>query len=155
VKFSGDNGAPNGTSIALLAEFEGASVLLAADAHAPVLVQSIQKLLKKRKASKLNVDLYKVSHHGSQNNVSSELIQLLDCSRYLVSTNGDHFYHPDRQAIARILKYGGKEKTIYFNYKNRMNDVWGDKLLESLRAKYGYSTVYPPGDRPGIIIDVL
>ena len=36
--FGGDNGASNGTSIALLAEFGGTSVLLGADAHAPVLV---------------------------------------------------------------------------------------------------------------------
>ena len=43
--FGGDNGAPNGTSIALLAEFGGASALFAADAHAPVLVESIKTLL--------------------------------------------------------------------------------------------------------------
>ena len=110
--FSGDDGAPNGTSIAVLAEYGGASALLAADAHAPVLVQSIRRLLASRRLEKLKVDVFKVSHHGSQNNVSSELVQLLDCPRYLISTNGDHFFHPDRQAIARILKYGGNEITV-------------------------------------------
>ena len=123
--FGGDGGAPNGTSIALLAEFNGARVLLAADAHAPVLVDSIKTLLRQSGDDRLKIDLYKVSHHGSQNNVSSELIELLDCPRYLVSTNGDHFYHPDRQAMARILRYGGDRKTVYFNYNNRLNDVWG------------------------------
>jgi beta-lactamase superfamily II metal-dependent hydrolase len=154
-RFDADNGAPNGTSIALLAEFGGASVLFTADAHSPVLVQSITRLLARRQQSRLKVDLLKVPHHGSQKNVSSELIQLLECPRYLVSTNGDHFFHPDRQGIARILKYGGDEKTLYFNYNCPLNDVWGDEVLADLRRRYHYTTVYPPVDRPGIAISLL
>ena len=155
--FGGDNGAPNGTSIAVLAEYEGASALLAADAHAPVLVASIRKLLAKRPHSKakLKIDLFKVSHHGSQNNVSAELVQLLDCPRYLLSTNGDHFYHPDRQAMARIIKYGGDEKRIYFNYKSHLNDVWGDEALQAVHKQYRYSTEYPPATQPGIVVPLL
>ncbi|HXM70900.1 MAG TPA: hypothetical protein VN970_07185, partial [Thermoanaerobaculia bacterium] len=84
--FGGDNGIPNGTSIAMLAEFGGASALLAADAHAPVLAESIRALLRQRGAERLKLDVFKVSHHASQNNVSTELLQLLDCSRYIVST---------------------------------------------------------------------
>jgi beta-lactamase superfamily II metal-dependent hydrolase len=147
--FGADTGAPNGTSIVLLAEYAGKSALLAADAHAPVVLASIQRLLRERGASRLKVDLFKVSHHGSQNNVSAELIRALDCAQYLISTNGDHFYHPDRQAIARILKYGGDRKTLYFNYKNRTNQVWGDRALASVRKKYQCSMVYPHSDRPG------
>ena len=154
-RFAGDNGAPNGTSIALLAEYGGASALLAADAHAPVLVESIQKLLRKRGTPRLKVDLFKVSHHGSQNNVSSELVQLLDCSQYLISTNGDHFYHPDRQAIARILKYGGDRKMLYFNYNTQWNRVWGDEALDPVRQRYHCTTSYPPADRPGTLVSLL
>ena len=130
------------------------SVLLAADAHAPVLVESIQQAAGQDADTqdKLKVDLFKVSHHGSQNNVSSELIQLLDCPRYLVSTNGDHFCHPDRQAIARILKYGGTRPSLYFNYRTRYNEVWA---REDLQEKYAYAAHYPPADRPGIVVPVL
>ena len=153
--FGGDGGAPNGTSIALLAEFNGARVLFAADAHAPVLVESIKALLRQSGADRLKIDLYKVSHHGSQNNVSSELIQLLDCPRYLVSTNGDHFYHPDRQAMARILRYGGGQKTVYFNYNNRLNDVVGIRRARRDAREYGYTTVYPHAEQPGIVVSLL
>jgi len=153
--FGGDGGAPNGTSIALLAEFKGARALLAADAHAPVLVESIKTLLRQSGDARLKIDLYKVSHHGSQNNVSAELIQLLDCPRYLVSTNGDHFYHPDRQAMARILKYGGDGKTVYFNYHDKYNEVWGADVLAATRTKYGCTTVYPSVNQPGIVVPLL
>jgi hypothetical protein len=155
-RFVGDNGAPNGTSIAVLAEFGGASALLAADAHAPVLVESIRALLRQRGgAERLKLDVFKVSHHASQNNVSAELIQLLDCPRYIVSTNGDHFCHPDRQAIARLIKYGRSDSNppaLYFNYKSQYNNVWEDP---DLQARYGYSTFYPADDRPGITVSLL
>lgn len=155
VKFGGDNGAPNGTSIALLAEFGGASVLLAADAHASVLEAAIDKLLAKRGGNRLKLDLFKVSHHGSQNNVSSDLIQRLDCSRYLLSTNGDHFYHPDRQAIARILKYGGERKELLFNYNSKFNQVWGNDAMASVRERYNATTSYPTSEQQGIVVALL
>ena len=155
VKFGGDNGAPNGTSIALLAEFGGASVLLGADAHAPVLSAAIDKLVRKRGGDRLKLDLFKVSHHGSQNNVSSDLIKKLDCPRYLISTNGDHFYHPDRQAIARILKYGGERKDLFFNYNSKFNQVWGDDALASVRERYNATTSYPSSEQPGIVVALL
>jgi beta-lactamase superfamily II metal-dependent hydrolase len=156
--FGGDNGAPNGTSLAVLAEYGGASALFAADAHAPVLVQSIKALLAKRGGDRLKLDAFKVSHHGSQNNVSSELVQLLDCPRYLVSTNGDHFCHPDRQAIARLIKYGrpGGDRdprpALHFNYRSRYNEIWAKP---DLQEKYGYSAFYPADDRPGVTVSLL
>jgi beta-lactamase superfamily II metal-dependent hydrolase len=65
---------------------------------------------------RLKIDAFKVAHHASQNNLSMELLQLLECPRYIISTNGDHFSHPDRQAIGRIIKYGGDRPALYFNY---------------------------------------
>ena len=80
---------------------------------------------------------------------------LLDCPRFLISTNGDHFYHPDRQAIARIIKHGkpgrGKPELI-FNYRTRYNDVWerGD-----LQEEHGFTTRYPDAEQPGLRVSLL
>jgi len=150
--FGGDAGLPNGSSIAMLAEFNGASVLLGADAHAPVLVTSIRKILKERQADRLTIDAFKVSHHASQNNLSIELLQLLKCQRYLISTNGDHFSHPDREAVARIIKYGGNRPSLYFNYRSKTNEVWAQP---DLQEKYRYLTCYPEGGVGGIKLPLL
>jgi hypothetical protein len=149
--FGGDGGLPNGTSIALLAEYGGASALLAADAYAPVVIESLRTLLRQRGTERLNVDAFKVSHHASQNNVSAELVELLDCPRYLVSTNGNHFAHPDRQAIARIIKYGNRP-SIYFNYKSTYNEVWA---RPDLQERYGYSASYPGAGRKGCVVSLI
>ena len=147
--FNSDTAAPNGSSIAVLAEYKGKSALLAADAHAPLMVSSIQKLLKQRAAKKLKVDAFKVAHHASQNNLNVELMQLLDCKNYLISTNGSHFNHPDREAIGRVIKYGGDKPRLYFNYLTKLNDVWASAELQE---KYGYQAVFPEPGKEGLII---
>jgi len=148
-KFSPDAAANNGSSIAVLAEYRDKSALLTGDAHAPLLVTSIQKLLKKRGAKQLKLDAFKVSHHASQNNLNVELMQLLDCKNYLISTNGLVFNHPDREAIGRVIKYGGDKPRLYFNYKTKLNDVWASAELQE---KYGYQAVFPEPGKDGLIV---
>jgi hypothetical protein len=150
--FSGDAGAPNGTSIALLAEFGGAAAVLGADAYAPVLAASIKRLLQQRGIDRLKVDVFKLAHHGSQNNLNKDLLALLDCRHYLLSTNGDYFCHPDRQAIGRIVKYGGARPTLHFNYRTRYNDVWAQP---DLQEKYSYAAHFPEADTQGLAVSLV
>ena len=82
-----DDEAPNGSSIALIAEWGDKRVMLGADAHPDLLSQSIRSLVGAR-GGRYALDLYKVSHHGSGGNTTRELIGLLDCRRFAISTNG-------------------------------------------------------------------
>jgi len=150
--FNGDTAAANGSSIAFLAEFGGASVLFGADAYAPTLVASIQRLLGERGLERLRLDAFKLPHHGSQNNLSSELMNLIDCRNYLFSSNGDHFYHPDRQVVARVIKYGGNQPSLHFNYRSRYTEVWSGPALQE---KYGFKTHYPDAAAPGLRISLV
>jgi hypothetical protein len=152
VPFGGDAGVPNGTSIALLAEYGGAAALLGADAYAPVLVGTLTRLLQQRGQERLKLDAFKVAHHGSQNNLSVELLELIDCRQYLLSSNGDHFCHPDRQAIARIIKYGGDRPSLEFNYKTRYNDVWA---APDLQEKHSYTAHFPAAETAGRVVSLL
>jgi beta-lactamase superfamily II metal-dependent hydrolase len=150
--FNGDAAAANGSSIAFLAEFGGISVLFAADAYAPILAASIRRVLDERGLERLRLHAFKLPHHGSQNNLSSELLKLLDCGHYLFSSNGDHFYHPDRQAVARVIKYGGNSPSLHFNYTSRSTEVWS---RQELQEKYGFTTQYPEAEAPGLRISLL
>ena len=143
--FSEDSAEANGSSIAVLAEFEGRRMLLTGDAHPSVLTAAIKRL----GPGKLAIDVCKLPHHGSKANVSRALLQALDCTRYLFSTNGAHFKHPDRQAVARVIKWGGAQSEITFNYRTKYNDMWESKLL---REKHGYTTVFPASDKEGVMI---
>ncbi len=103
--FGADHSVPNGSSIALLFEYGGTSLLLTADAYAGDLQQSIRRLLDERKQDHLEVDLFKVAHHGSMNNVTSELLDLVEPGVVLICTDGSRFGHPDVEAIDLLRKH--------------------------------------------------
>lgn len=144
-----DPSVPNGSSIALLLEFDGRAMLLTGDAHAEVMAKSINTLqgARGKAGERLRLDAFKLSHHGSGNATTIELLDLLDCPRYLVSSNGNIFYHPDREAIARVILHGGRKPTLCFNYRSTLNGFWDESAL---KKRYGYQTVYPPGKAEGL-----
>jgi hypothetical protein len=142
-----DPSVANGSSIAVLAEFDGRAVLLTGDAHAEVMGASIKRLLADRGSpGRLRLDAMKLSHHGSTNALTRGLLDLIECPQYLISTDGSKFYHPDREAVARVILYGGKNPKLIFNYRSEMNGLWGEPVL---RDKYGYRTDYPGNGEAG------
>ncbi len=59
-----------------------------------------------------STDALKVSHHGSKGNTSPELLRLLDAKRYLFSSSGAFFKHPDAETAARAIIQGGSGTQI-------------------------------------------
>jgi beta-lactamase superfamily II metal-dependent hydrolase len=145
-KFKAESKEPNGSSIAFLLEYDGKRLLLGADAHEDRLLSSLTMLAGTKK--RVALDLFKVPHHGSDGNLSRELLAIMDCPRYLISTNGSYFKHPTPEAIARILKFGGKHKTIYFNYDTKFTSPWKSAAYQ---GKYGYTAVYPAKGAAGTL----
>lgn len=138
-----DTKAPNGSSIAFIAEFDGRRVLLGADAHADQLATTLAA--NAGPDGRCAFDLVKLPHHASQGNVTQQVVELIDCTRFAVSTSGAHFGHPDPEAIARILKFGtAGPKTLFFNYSSDRTTPWDDPAL---RAQWDYACVFPP---PGV-----
>jgi metal-dependent hydrolase (beta-lactamase superfamily II) len=144
-EFEEDTSAANGSSIALLLEYQDRRILLAGDAHPGTLVESIRRL----GVDRLRLDACKLPHHGSRGSVSVELIEHLDCPAYIFSSNGDQFRHPHPEAVARVIKHGGSEPQLIFNYRHPQAVIWDD---ETLRRGYGYSTSYPPESSQGAVL---
>ncbi len=147
--FKPDTSAPNGSSIALLAEFDGKAALLTGDAHAPVLTRSISKLLQERSKDRLTLDACKVSHHGSRGNTNAELLAQLDCSKYLISCNGGVHQLPDNETIGCIIHWTRGQPELFFNYDCERTEVW---KRADLKNRYGYRTVY--GDAGDLLLDL-
>lgn len=147
--FHEDTAPANGSSIAFLAEYDGRRVLFAADAHPGRLIESINSLV--GAGNKLQLDVCKLSHHGSDHNTSPDLIDRLDCRRYLISTSGAKFKHPHRPAMARLIKHGSAGKELVFNYRSPYTRIWDD---EDLMNEGDYTATYPPNGSDGVIVDV-
>jgi hypothetical protein len=149
-RFGGDPSEANGSSIAFLAEHDGASVLFTGDAFAEVLARSLRRLAADRGSRSVPVDAFKVSHHGSRNNLSPELLEVLDCPRFLFSTNGRRFRHPDAVAVSRIV-VGTSGAELLFNYRTRYTEPWE---APRLRRRFGYRTRYPGNGASGLTLQL-
>jgi beta-lactamase superfamily II metal-dependent hydrolase len=162
-KFTPDKAVANGSTIALLAEFDGKTVLLAGDSHAPVLVDALGRLRRSRERGQLEADVFKVSHHGSAANVSAELLTALPSRRYVFSTSGAVFGHPDWETVARVIVSPSlAKKALLFNYtaatiaKNYQERKGRPPEWTSPRRarEYGYNLQFPSDDRKGLVVDV-
>ncbi len=142
-----DQSVANGSSIAFLAEMGSKSCLFLADAHHDVITSSIQRLLKERNRTRLKVNAVKVAHHGSAGNISDELLNLIDSPRFLFSTNGAIFDHPDSEAVQRIIARSNHQPpTLYFNYVSETTLPWNNTELQK-RLKY-HAEFNPTEDVP-------
>jgi len=147
-----DNSAANGSSIALLAEFAGKSVLLLADAHPDVVIASLQRLLQARGLERLPVGAVKLAHHGSKGNVSDELLALVDSPNFLFSTNGAIFRHPDDEAVQRVIARSVYVlPTLCFNYRSARNTGWESPAKQE---QLGYFTRYPETRGASMVVDI-
>lgn len=149
--FVADESEANGSSIALMAEYDGQSVLLSGDAHSGVLEAGIDRMLAERGLDRLPLKAFKLPHHGSKANVDAGLLKKVLCNRYLVSTNGAYFRHPDDVAMARVIKYGGDRVQLYFNYCSRFNKIWDEAPL---KHDHSYAAFYPKEDTGGAVIEL-
>lgn len=135
--FSQDSSVTNGSSIAFLADYDGSRMLFTGDAHPETLVKALERL---GPGGMMNVDLLKVSHHGSRYNTSPELLERIRCKHALISTNGQKFKHPEAECMARLIAaHKGKDFTVHFNYASDRTKPWREP---GLKNQYGYKTEY-------------
>lgn len=146
--FEEDSSAANGSSIAFLAEFAGKKILLSGDSFPSIILHSLNKIEK----GVIPIDLFKLSHHGSASNTSPALINKLDCKKFVISTNGSRYKHPDDVTIARLIKLSGNETELLFNYRTQFNDKWDDAIL---KMKHKYNTTYPDYNKEGLKIKLI
>jgi Metallo-beta-lactamase superfamily len=151
--FKDDTSRANGSSIALLAEFGDAACVLMGDAYASDVANAVQSVLAARGGDRLKIDALKLSHHGGRKNTSAALLELLDCPRYLFSTDGSVYDHPHPESVARVIVHGanGRVPSLFFNYRSPETSRWDTETL--LGGHHPYGPLYP-GAAPGLRIEL-
>jgi hypothetical protein len=96
-----DQSVPNLSSIVLLAECDGKTVLLTGDARSDHTYQGLEAagLLSN---GKLHVDVLKVAHHGSDRNVTKTFFKNVTADLYLISADGT-YSNPDYATLTWIV----------------------------------------------------
>lgn len=143
--FPEDDRISNGSSIAFFVECDGRKVLFLADSHPSLIVSSLKKIFKEQDFP-VKFDAIKISHHGSIQNTSRELLSVIDSENFIISTNGTSYNHPDIETISRIVtRKSNFKRTIYFNYSTEASSAIDDPKL---MAQYNYDVVIGTGKEP-------
>lgn len=132
-----DKSIPNLSSIVLLAEAEGKTMLLTGDARGDKILKGLQLvgLLGPGKHSKMRVDLLKVPHHGSANNLETSFFRRITADHYVFSGNGEHG-NPERESLEMLFTARGNDPFVmHFTYPIDEIDVEREKDWKKERAK--------------------
>lgn len=121
----------NESSIVLLIQIESKKMLFSGDTSEKNLIKSLRNL-GYSKENPIKLDLFKIPHHGSKKNISMELIEIIECEKYMISTNGASHNHPDKEVLAKIIDFN-KDKNIelIFNFEAVFSGMFSKKDKET------------------------
>lgn len=136
----------NASSIAFVLNFRNKKVLFLADSHPEVISDY---LLKQgfNSEQKATFDYIKLSHHGSAKSISKQLLNMISCNNFIISTNGGkaRSKHPSVETIAKLAiwvdRNGNDEINFYFNHSISSIEIRNGSLLsveERLLYKINY-----------------
>lgn len=109
-----DQSVPNLSSIMLLVEADGKSILLAGDGSGNQLVEGLQQSGVNNTNGIFHVNIFKLPHHGSARNVTPEVFERITADTYVICANGK-YKNPDYQTLEWLVlaaKKQGRSFTI-------------------------------------------
>lgn len=149
-----DSSIANNSSIAFFIEIKDKRVLFLGDANAQDIKESLRKYIQDNNIDKIKFDLVKLSHHGSKNNITTDFFKIFYSDRYLVSSNGKRYNHPDIECLCKVIVKQSEFKSIIFNY-NR-SDISNEFDNQKIKKHYNYRLIMPKevDDEQIITIDI-
>lgn len=138
-----DNSVTNASSIVICIRYFGKTVLFPGDATSNDLIVALQTWCNEV-GHPLWFDIIKLPHHGSARNCLN-LLDYIDGTYFLISTDGKKFSHPDKETLAKIVSRPVKPCTrrkLLFNYRNNKYILFSEKASEE---KYQYKALICDG----------
>jgi hypothetical protein len=111
-----DRSVPNLSSVVVLAEAEGRRMLLTGDARGDKILEGLELVGALPERGTIHVDLLKVPHHGSANNLDHDFFERVTADHYVFSGDGEHG-NPEREALQMLFDArGDADYTMHVTY---------------------------------------
>jgi len=129
-----DDAPHNGSSIAFIVVYKKKNLLFLADAHIQTIVDGLNHF-EFNQDNPIDAEFVKLSHHGSNRNISEELLKIINSDEFIISTNGVRHGHPDKKGLAKIIKLK-INPLLKFTYPDRIDDIFTpeDRNFKEFRA---------------------
>lgn len=156
IKFNEDDDPTNGSSIAFLAEFQSIKALLLADSHPSDIVNSLDNLTYSKDVP-LAVNFMQLAHHGSKANTNPEILEIIKTENYIVTGNGIHNRHPNKETLVRLIareSKGAEILNIHFVCDTpELRNMF--EVDENAFEKYNFNCTYSQLGLDSIILSYL
>lgn len=156
--FKADRSLFNASSIAFIWSFQDKNILFLGDATPTVYLESIKKFMAEKGLAKLKLAAMKLAHHGSKHNFDPELLELIDCEYFLLSTDGSHSGLPDKSVLAKIILQPNRDKNrpihFCFNYNNTILQSIFRSDPPQLGTTYNFSLKFPQANQNGYCLEI-
>jgi hypothetical protein len=137
-----DESVPNLSSIVVLAEQGGKKILLTGDARGDKILEGMELVgLLEKKSGKMHVNILKVPHHGSDNNMETSFFERVTADHYVFSGDGEHG-NPERATLEMLIEARGEDGyKVHLTYpvdeidKGRQEDWEKEQGKEKKRKK--------------------
>ncbi len=105
-----DRSVANLSSIVIVAELEGKTMLLTGDARGDDILAGLAGagFIDSAKKGKVHFDVIKMPHHGSSRNMTLDFLKRITADHYVISANGEHD-NPDVETVDWIGQARGGE----------------------------------------------
>ena len=131
-----DTSVPNLSSIVVLARYKGKTVLLTGDARGDYIVQGLKDAGLLDAQGKINIDVLKMQHHGSDRDTAPDFFETITADHYVASASGQ-YENPDRPTLEMLAKARpkGDQYTIHLTYEVDAIDVLRKQERDKAVAK--------------------
>ena len=138
--FIQDLSATNGSSISIILNISNKKILFLGDSHPDIIIKSLRNLYSEDQFP-IFFDAIQLSHHGSYNNNSPELLSIIRSDKYVISTNSNKYSHPEIETIASLLLTPFyRERTLFFNYQTELSNLLSNPIIQKI---YNYRISVP------------
>lgn len=140
INLTEDDSEFNNSSIAILLEFADTKVLLLADSQ-PSKVYEALSAMGYTVENKLKIKMMQLAHHGSKFNTKDELLQIIECTNFVISADGMNKHNlPNKELLARVKKnFPDQESLIHLTHKNKVTST----ILKSDGKPEGIRLAFP------------
>ncbi|MCD2421786.1 hypothetical protein LQ567_03365 [Niabella pedocola] len=139
---SQDNSIPNRSSIVLKISCENKKVLLTGDVTPDRFDVIASKLFSENGNKPVPFDVIKLPHHGSYRSLSKSILEKLECSDFIISTNSKKHFLPNKRALLKVIKYinrPNKEPIKFiFNYEDAIINLG---ITKQEKKDYNFDTI--------------
>jgi len=148
----------NLSSIVCVAEFAKKTMLLTGDARGDHILAALEAAALLETGGKLEFDVLKLPHHGSNRNVDPEFFERLRARHYVVSGNGIH-HNPEVETLEMLsAARRDDEFTLHLTYEDCEEGV-GEQLARFFAAEKrdgrGYGVSFRDPQALSLHVDLL